>query len=258
MKKKSVLAFTIAIAITSTSFASGIKYDSTKVRTNEISLNIAPVATGLMGASIFSPRYSLSYKKIVKEKNALRFGASYLVRNSEYYSYYNDNYSVLFSSDSVQMRRYFKYDAGNKIQISAGYELRWGKHKLKHFAGADVIGGYYKTRTTWEDKEYYLTITPNQGDTFPQWKQNTSIPVSLARETIAEMFYVGISPFYGVRLDISKRFAMSAQVGFDASFDFGNSTDNNYYAGTYTETKIISFNFETSGLISDLSLIYKF
>lgn len=266
MKIKMISALIVIAAISITTFAGPFKHDSTKVRNNEIGLNIAPLASGLMGASTFSPKYTVTYKKLCEQKSALRFSLSYVARNGNSYFWSGpdsyDNYDVLSSSDSVQLRRYHTYKPGNKIQLSIGYEYRWGKKKLKHFVGADITGGYYKTTNVWEDKEYILRVwdSPNSGtsDSLPTWGQNTSAPTSIARQITADMFYIGLNPFYGLRYDVSKRFTLSAQTGFDLSFDFGNSYDDNYANGTYTEGRQIWFNFETIGLISDLSLIYHF
>ena len=174
----------------------------------------------------------------------------------------SDNYDLIAHTDSTQIRRYAYQNPEDKIQVNLGYEWRRGKKKLKRFFGTDVITGYYQSKITKRDYAFKLGYTKQQqityGTKYPQYVPDDSQYATIAFSETSDLFYVGLSPFYGIRYPISKRFSMSVQTGFYLYFAFGNTSYNDYTKSVF---KNYSTNFLSTGIsnfINDISLSYHF
>lgn len=269
MTKKTLSALVIAMAVTSTGISQEIsKTDSSaeKISKNELGFNIAPIAVALMGGEAYRPTFSLSYKRIIKEKNALRFSLNYQFPMMNWN--YGDDYYIVSQTDNTQLRRYFERDNGNKIQTNIGYERRFGKRKIKYFFGADLTLGFTNESYRIYDENFVLEKYPYQGlyyspqsggiDTLYQFISDPdSFAVDIYSET-TKYISVGTSPFFGFYYPLSKRFSLSFRTGFDLYFSLGKKDEKNYTNNETTKTRVSTFDFNMNGLINDLSIVYRF
>jgi hypothetical protein len=68
---------------------------------------------------------------------------------------------------------------------------------------------------------------------------------------------VGLSPFFGAKYPLSKRFSLSAQVGADMTYRIEDITEHTALATK--KSKVTTFDFsQAAGVISDISIVYKF
>ena len=249
MNTKNIFALLIAAVITCSAFASG---DSTKVRKNEIGLNVAPVLTVLMGGSLYTTRYGMTYKKMYNEKRNFRFGISYdeTFDNSSMPQPYLSEYE----NDTTRVDYYGYFKSNYKWRFAVGYECVWGKKKLKQFAGADIIGGFYRTYSnSYENVMHVDTILPpatNAGT------YETLIEVRDVATHNSTTKFIGLSPFYGIKYPLGNRWEVSAQIGYDMSFGISKGTST--FNGQQTNATVYTFDLNTPGLINDVSLIYRF
>ncbi len=264
MTKKTVWALLVALAMTGASFSQeNPAQDSStaeKTKRNEIGVNIAPFVSGIMGASTYSPKFSVLYKRVIKEKNAFRVSASFQPD-----SYYNvgENYGIISYTDSTQLRRYYMNDDRGKLQANAGYEWRRGKKRIKYFWGADLIGGYHK-QFSWISDQYYKLEknypypTTTGTDTLYHYTIDTDKPGMIVKTEETQYYYVGLSPFAGLTCPLTKRFILSAQIGFDAYMAFGKYRVDDHANSIYSTSDITMFEFNMPGLVNEVSLNYRF
>ena len=242
------------------------KTDSTtyQFRKNEIGINLAPVLSYLMGGAPNSPRYSVSYKHLTKGGNAIRFGAGIQVIGDYYGSYFSipsyDNYQIISYSSTTEVRRYSRYFQSPRYQGNVGFEWRRGKKRLSRFFGADLCIGYYRASMEQRDHFYSLDSTGmSNGNPLVMWKEDVPGSAgSLALSSNTPFFTAGISPFYGIRYPISRRFVLSAQMGVDFFFGLGKNVTDDYANGLHSENTWYQFNFDSPGIINDVSLVYRF
>ena len=268
MTKKIVMAVIMATALSAT----GISQETTaaiptipqeKTKRNELGLNIASAASILLGAEPYTPKLSLNFKRIVHENKALRFAASYQFKWVETSLHNIYNYDILSQTDSTQIRRNKQSDNGGRMQVNAGYEWRKGKKKLKYFFGADLIAGHTSHIYSVFDQAYKLEqIYPFRGspteDTLFRFEYDPNTPTMFVTSEKTNYYYVGLGPFFGLTYPLSKRFSISAQTGVDIRYSFGKTVTKDYFSKISNSRSYGLYEFSTSGIVNDLSLIYKF
>ncbi|MCX6296084.1 MAG: hypothetical protein NTX97_08455, partial [Bacteroidetes bacterium] len=72
-----------------------------------------------------------------------------------------------------------------------------------------------------------------------------------------QIFSLGVSPFFGAKFPISKRFSVSAQVGVDMAFQDQNISTTKVSIIDKYRVSVFDFN-ENTGFLNDISLVYKF
>ena len=255
MNTKIIIALATAIAVSCGTFATETKFDSTKVRKNELGLNIAPLAVALMGGSSYYPRYALTYKRWFTEKRAIRIGVSYNEQVGDY-PLGGLPYKTLQLTDSTRRDYYSYYQANEKYQLNLGYQFIFGKRKLKQFAGIDLILGLYHSH-------YYSYAETIEFDTTGVGQSNAGLYETLLYSTDLgttnyDTKFIGLSPFYGIMFPVSKRFSVSAQVGYDFTYGITTATKSIYSAGQPQSYTYNVFEINSPGIVNDVSLIYRF
>ncbi|MBL0329660.1 MAG: hypothetical protein IPP64_09640 [Bacteroidetes bacterium] len=235
--------------------------DSTKKSTevpafkrNEISINTAPVFRLLLNSGeTQATRFSATYKRNLSCKSALRFSVmADMVRNDTYYpNYWGD--AIILQTDTVLIKQTTVTPAYVSPHVNIGYERLFGKHKLKWFYGADVILGYSQSRAYKQNKTLVrdTTLGPNA------WVEAQTFQADIVSKTTTKAYSVGISPFFGAKYPISKRFSISAQVGADMTFQNKQITETTSASTKNYNVSVFDFN-QSTGIINDISLIYKF
>ena len=229
------------------------KVPEEEIKKNEAGFNTATFIAVVLGTQMYQPKLSLSYKRIVKERNAIRFSINGLPKT--YLGSTHEHFYIISQTDSTQLRRNYQNINGNKYQGNIGYERRKGKKKFKCFLGADLIFGHSGERRITYDESYSLEKTFDGKDTLYQFRLDSTAAIAF---TSTRFFYTGISPFIGLNFSISKRFALSVQTGADMSFSIGKMKTKDYIKNETTETRISTFNFNMDGLVNDLSIVYRF
>jgi hypothetical protein len=234
-------------------FISEPKVPEDEIKKNEAGLNTAPFITMFLGAEMYHPKIALSYKRIIKSKNAIRASINSLSEtyiNSNYKNYY-----IISQTDSTQLRRNYENTNGNKYQVNIGYEWRKGKKKLKYFFGNDLIFGYAGEKHRTYDENYILQKTIIGKDTLNQFYLDSSITIEYSS---TRYLYAGISPFIGLYYPLSKKFVLSIQTGADILFSIGRVRTKDYIKNETSEVRVSTFDLNMNGLINDLSLVYRF
>jgi hypothetical protein len=219
---------------------------------NEVSVNTAPVFKQLLttGGS-GSTRFSIGYKRYLNEKSALRFSLMADRIDNAVYNIHERSVIIL-NSDSVLIRQETVSPPYFSPHINIGYERLFGKRKLKWFYGADLVLGYSQNKTFKQNIVLYRDST--QGST--SWTEKEYRPEIVARST-TKTFFMGVTPFFGVKYPLSKRFSVSAQVGVDAIFRDQRVTDVSQGKNVHSHFSTFDFNQDT-GFLNDISIIYKF
>jgi len=268
MRKSLMFLFTMIMAFSIKSFSQQseslsrvpptfLKADSTvKVRKNLIGINTVPALVVLMGGiSGYENKFSMMFKRLNENRTALRIGASYTrILDSDRFMF-RQLYEIIKETDSTQLREYNFAPYGQRLQLNIGYEFIRGKKKLKRFYGADFVIGYYhsfsgKYRESWFKD---TTSVYNINGWTPLYHE---API-LTERTIDNIFFIGLSPFYGLRYPISNRFLMSVQVGFNGCIGLEKIKTSGEYINTFTHSSTIPY-FFLSGIIDDVSLIFRF
>ena len=233
---------------------------------NELGTNIAPIISSLMGGYIPNQQYTISYKRIIKGANAIRINAAIqiYVRNNFQTNNPNlpDNYELVSQSANSEVRRYSEDKRDPKFQLGMGYEWRKGSHRLSRFYGLDLVLG--RTSSSYTKKDYFMVLDSTASPSSlasggAAWiiDPNNNQP-STAFDSRTNSLYFGLSPFYGLRYPITKRLIVTAQIGFDATMAIGNYTSDDYTNNIHLSGMVTTVDFDSRGVISDVTLAYRF
>jgi hypothetical protein len=253
MKKKIIIPF-LFVNIANLAAQTSTSNLSQPVRTpgkNEISLNTAPVFRQLLSNSKpISTRFSFSYKRYLNEHSALRFSIM-----ADLISKVNDNHYrreiILMNPDSVLIRQETISPGYVSPHLNLGYERLFGRKKLKWFYGTDLSIGYSESRSFKQNTHLQKDSTTSFG-----WIEGAYQPEIVSRIK-TETFSIGLSPFFGAKYPISKKFSISAQVGIDMAIKNEYVSEKSAAATKNRHYSSFDFNMDT-GFLNDISIIYKF
>lgn len=250
--KKKIIIFAMSVTVigakAQTNFSATDTITVSKPKKNEIGINIVPFLSNILFAA--NPdvnRLSVSYKRILSDKSALRFALELDI------SYSNRQYdiqdTIFQGAENSLVKQREIYSDYFRPHVNLGYERFFGKRKGKWFYGADLVLGYYKDTYMKQNINYLLDSTS------VRWIENGSPEPILTKKSTTVS--IGISPFIGKKYSLSNKFSISMQVGVDCSFRQTKEeiTDKN---NNVTKSVFNSFDFtETVGLINNISIIYK-
>lgn len=226
--------------------------DSTKLRKNEIAINLLPFINSLTGVDINQLNTTLlniNYKRVLKNHFALRVG--FAISNNPENNLYNNQFTQVSSFGSQLKVKYRTNDGIGEIRGMIGFEKRWGKKIVQQFAGVDLGYSYYhNTQTEFIGVRDSLTnfsinnpIKANQNDSLTNY----------TRKNVNSMI---ITPFYGIRLNMSKRFFLSAQIGFDYKLIKHSITKTNNTI--IKPLGLYSIDLNTNGVSTNIMLGFRF
>lgn len=256
MKKKMII---ISAFIYMNADAQTISTDSLKIssnlKKNEISINTAPVLRQLLSNGTNSAtRFSMTYKRNITDRSALRLSLVADQINNDVFNYHHspEMEIMILESDSVMIRQERISPGFISPHLNIGYERLFGKGKLKWFYGADLTLGYSESKTLTQN----ITLQRDSVNGTYGWVQKSYDPEIVSRSNIKTVS-VGVSPFFGVKYTLSKRFSVSAQVGVDAVYR--DQRVSEIVAGLNKERHFSTFDFnQDTGFLNDISIIYKF
>lgn len=192
---------------------------------NEFSLDISPAVAFVAGAINNRESFGFTYRRFLSKRDAIRVGT----RHGVYiYSYrYGDVYGPSLSpdtmrtfgvGDTIAYSRYYQTDVYSP-DIRIGYEHRFGKRRFKLMLGADAIIGLEKVNTI-DDESYFVVDTYNDSTGTVYYWQRLGGPVFPYRQPSRHLYLkVGVSPFVGVQVHLSKRFSLNASFLMDIAWN---------------------------------------
>ena len=231
---------------------------------HELCLNLAPALVTAMGASAAEGRFSFFYKYVSKGNKAWRLGTSMTYYDHSHYSPAGaDDFTVMSQTDTTEVRRYAQFTRGKRWQVHAGIERRvmTRNDRISFLLGVDVIGGYFSEERKETDRFYVLS--PGTGQTYAgtgtfHWQEDVHHSPSTALYSFTPFCFAGASPFAGARYSFGSRWSLLAQISIDMYAAFGKNVTWDYYNGTHTERAYMMGEFDSPGVLSDVSLVYRF
>lgn len=206
----------IAIVLSTSGFSQQ-KKDSIIDKKNELSIDLIPAARLLSDLNknhIYSYRESIQYKRALKSRFFLRFGiAGSQERNVKKFS----NIRIEFTDSLVNTVTYEEHQHKPELRLSAGFEYRWGKRRIKHFTGIDLSFVHSKSiNSNYLEAVPYYNYDPNVYD-----PDIVIVPISathtrnyaLINSYSSTSNGICLSPFYGIQYHFSGHFFFSMQLG---------------------------------------------
>ncbi len=258
MKKRRIL-FPLFAIVVSASAQEGTDFSPKsdtvpQFKKNEISINTAPIFRALLnGGSAQATRFSATYKRNLTSKSAFRFSIIADMMNQNSYHPNPWNEVIILQTDSVLIKQTTVSPSYVSPHVNIGYERLFGKNKLKWFYGTDLTLGYSKSESYKQNKTLVrdTAVGPNA------WVEVMDTQADIVYKTKTKAFSVGISPFFGAKYPLSKRFSISAQVAVDLVFQKSQVVETK--GATTRKFTYSTFDFnQNTGIVNDISLIYKF
>ncbi len=256
MTKIIVLAFVIITALSNQVFAKEtFTKDTTpleKIRKHEIGASFSPALVIMLGGSPgYYNRFAVTYRKNKSEHYSLRIAASVTSYYEPYYFWNNNN--PIHETDSTVTYYMTGGNKNPKWQLNFGYEYNWGKRKVKWYTGGDLFYAYSSTYGHSSTIRY-------RKDSIINGNMNIHLDSVLNHfSSLRINHHLGFSPLIGLKFPISKRFYISAQFHINLGLQFGGRREE-YSNNTFTvyHDKYINFEVDSPGIISDLSLVFRF
>lgn len=209
---------------------------------HEIGVNILPPFLLLCGGYGNQPKFmNATYRYLLSEHNALRATAGVNI--------YNSPSPLSFQKEAVSMTNglvIYENTTSNtpsNFMVGAGYERIMGKRQLKHVVGFDLTYNYVdETRIT----DYYgMKDTLINNITTKEF-----VRIDTGR-TVTHRYCnkIGITPFYSIRYALNKNWLLTASTRLNFQY---------YQVKSEKNPTTSQFDFNTSGLISEVSLFYRF
>lgn len=239
--KKLMLLLLCVFTIKSHSQDSLKTIKSPKSKRSEIGLNILPPFLLLSGVSSANPKFfNATYRYLLNERNALRIVSGINVYNSNYTG--NQNIAVSMGN-GLTVYQISSSRTPLNVLSGIGYERILGKHKLKHVIGCDLTYNYV---TTVVSSNYYGM----KDTTYNNVRHAEYIPIDTGRAITSRYFHkIGITPFYSLRYELNSKWLVVASTRLN--FQYYQVKNENY-------PKASLFDFNMDGLISEISLFYRF
>ena len=221
---------------------------------NEISINTAPLLRVLIGSGASeATRFSVTYKRNLTCKSAVRFSVMADLINQNSYNPNPWNEKIIQKKYILLKKQTTVSPSYVSPHVNIGYERLFGKHKLKWFYGTDLSIGYFKNESYIQNKTLVRDTAFGQN----AWVEVMHIQADIVSRSKTKGYSIGLSPFFGAKFPISKRFSVSAQVGADMTFQNRDIAETK--SGITKNYRLSTFDFNlNTGIINDISLIYKF
>ncbi|MCW5908633.1 MAG: hypothetical protein KIS94_12295 [Chitinophagales bacterium] len=225
---------------------------------NEFSVDVSPVINFLTGDfGNVRQSFGATYRRFFDKNDALRIGTRHGYHNyaTSYDRLRNADAGFVYMGDSIlpmkpgdtvftrsfQQTRYYTPD------IRFGYEHRFGKRRVKCMLGVDALIGVERIRTIENEQHFtFQTYTDSLGtsyfivsDPYPQFPYNENIVTNLK---------VGLSPFVGAQIHLTKRFSLNACFLLDLFWTIPVSG----------KPKYSGFNISTDAFIADIGFTVHF
>ncbi|MCG9912268.1 MAG: hypothetical protein MH137_13320 [Flavobacteriales bacterium] len=231
MKKSSIIIVLLLMGTLYEGFAQKKctnRFDTTLSRKHELTIAFGMGNGGTFWSFVQTysrlPSISVNYAKVYKHNHFLRTGFRGMMGSGGFG--WSNNSSIYLPaepgfSDSSDYSSVIKTNVNYSGNIGSatgfiGYEYGKGRKKTRFTVGADVHIGYMSVRTSSSATKYAETRTLDSLSGFYNYQiQFLGSGMKFERNHI---LYVGLTPRFGIRRDISRRFALSAvlapQIGY--------------------------------------------
>ncbi len=221
------------------------KSDSLKVMKNEIGINLIPLINNGSQNNNNKATANVFFKRQLKNN---WYGRASVILFSNSTNNYDNPLDIHALPNSKLSIEYVQNNSWPFLQYNLGVEKRFGKGKIKQFAGCDLGYAHYKS-----EKKLLYGIRDSIENKFPYSLINkTDSVVSHIRKTSNAII---LTPFYGLQFDISKHFFFSAQAGVALSIVNENSKS---LINNANSIRITNFDLNISGVSSNFSMCYRF
>ena len=233
-KKQIILLLTIA-AFTAQAQDSLKTSAKAPKKKHELGVSIIVPLILAIGATDYNERYTnLTYRYFLKDKHAIKpfVGVSMVTPTPEAQKTISaTNNSTLYAMNNIT--------TPSNFQVGVGYEYIMGKKKLKHAIGADI---YYNNKFLKEEFFYYQEID-SVGVDGNRFRQTTTLDTGAYIKT-KNYDKLGFNLCYSVRYEASKRWVISTSTIMTNKFYWAPRSSN--------------YEMNFIGLISDISIFYRF
>jgi len=208
-------------------------------RKHEVGVSIITPLIIVLGATDYNERFSnLTYRRFLSDKHAVKsfvgIGSAGIVPNNPRTVSATNTSTVYFINNRT---------TPSNFQVGFGYEYILGNKKLKHVFGADLV---YNNKFLKEEFFYYQEID-SVGVNGKRFHQTTQLDTGSYVKT-NNYDKIGFNLSYSLRYDISKRWVITASGTLSSRY-YRQKVRNTYNTGT---------ELEYVGLVSDVSLFFKF
>ncbi|MDI1353513.1 MAG: hypothetical protein PSX36_01255 [bacterium] len=209
---------------------------------HELGISIATPICLLMGASDFSGRFTnLTYRHWLSGKhNVKAFVGTNFMKETDPYSQPNNSGIIPTTQELVYSTKITT--TPTNFQIGLGYEYMKGG-KFKHGPGIDIVYNNVFEKTEYFDMKVYQTIGKDsiRTDHYDRLEAGAYVKgVTITK--------IGFNLSYSLRYQMAKHWVLTAS----AMGSFRLETRNESLG------KIHNFDFNIVGIVSDISLFYRF
>jgi hypothetical protein len=224
---------------------------------NEFSLDVSPAVAFIAGSIRSRESVGCTYRRFLDKNDAIRIGMrhgfdSYSYQQTEvpegnsWFQLYRDSVYPIRLGDTVVVGSNFRTNYYSP-DLRVGYEHRFGKRRFKCMLGLDALIGIERINTT-EQKNYFVfqATTDTLGTNY--YLTATSNQYAPSYQNIATNLKVGLTPFMGLQVHLSKRFSLNATAMLDMFWT----------VPLKGKPKYTDFNLNADALASDIGLTVHF
>ena len=225
------------------------KGDSLRVMKNELGVNLIPFVNYGNQNNNNKAIANVFFKRQLKNNWYGRASMILFINSTNNYDNPLDIHALPNSKLSIE---YAQNNSLPFLQYNLGVEKRFGRGKIKQFAGCDLGYANYKS-----EKKLLYGIRDSIENNFPYSLINrTDSVIYHVKKTSNAIIF---TPFYGLQFDINKHFLFSTQAGIALSFVNENSKTivDNQINKNYVGTSFYS-DLNISGVSCNFSVCYRF
>jgi hypothetical protein len=229
---------------------------------NELSIDLIPlIKMASISQGRFDMKGTIQYKRQLKSQLFLRFGVTVMQQwqDREFTNIY-----VNPADNTYDMVSYLGTQHKPELHLNTGLEFRWGKRRIRQFAGIDL--GYLRKATEYTNYRAYVprysnydpnnyAHAPYHGPDSTALYSNNLTQVTGSHTTVANG--IAITPFYGMQYHFSRRFFFSMQLGVPLQILWYHNVNVNR-PSFYSNYKYTEFNFGEGGILNNFSLGFRF
>jgi hypothetical protein len=225
--------------------------DSTRVKKNEIGVTVTPIVLKLLGGESYDVTFGITYKRLF-EGGA--FKASLRSVTASVYPVINEFSpgTALYGADTTITVRSIAQSPQKTFQLRTGLQ----KHlpindRFFWFTGGDLVLSSSHVR-----KAEFETIYRSDS-TLSAAGYNYNVTEGRSAHTQSKSLSVGVSPYVGIHTNISRRFSVEIQSGFQFLIgrETGGFITRDYHVKNYNSSLMT---FDALGNLSEINLFYKF
>lgn len=252
MKPASLIAITAAICLSGTANAQTIS-DLDTTRKHELTVNIVPILLPLAGAYPENHvNFQVGYRHYLKTNVVLR--AAFSVFPNTNNSFMNGLPQYVKRVDDQLIFMQHITGGGVKWQLNLGLEKIFRVRRLQHGVGADLFVSHKFAN---QQETYFHEHDSVSVSVFPPQPQRQTVD-SLGFSETGQHLGMGFHIFYSVRMRLSERWYVSANVGPSFLYSVVSGTRFENSTKQQRDVNYTFFEYPNVPLISDVSIGVRF